>query len=64
MLKGQTPATEPDFAAECARKFRVHCNCRDLAPFHVDKDKYAEKAWAEVDAYLEWLEIQKLNKLL
>jgi hypothetical protein len=56
--------TEPeDFAAECARKFRVHIACRNIAPFHVDKRKYEAKAWAEVDAYLEWLEVQKLKKL-
>ena len=53
-----------DFAAECKRKFILHCACRNISPFHVDKDMYARKAWEEVDAYLEWLEVQKLNASL
>ena len=52
--------TEVDFAEECRAKFVLYCQSRKLAPFHVDKDKYAAMAWAQVDAYLDYLDVQGL----
>ena len=49
-----------DFAAECKRRFVIHCQARALCPFHIDKRKYEAMAWAEVDAYLDWLDVQAL----
>lgn len=54
----QKPAD--DFAAECKRRFALHCQARAIAPFHKDKRVYTDKAWAEVDAYLDWLDISSL----
>jgi hypothetical protein len=49
-----------DFGAECRRKFVLHCEARKLAPFHKDKRRYEALAWREVDAFLDWTEIQSL----
>lgn len=49
-----------DFGAECKRRFILHCEAAKAAPFHKDKRVYIAKAWAEVDAFLDWQEIQAL----
>lgn len=49
-----------DFPAECKQAFLRHTAARKIAPFHVDKHRYDELAWREVDAYLDWLEVQSL----
>ena len=58
--KFRSPEVEDDFAAECKRRFIQHCQSATLAPFHKDKRVYIDAAWNEVDAYLDWLDVQKL----
>ena len=57
--KTQAP-TEQSFAEECRHKFMVATHARRIVPFHVDKRKYDAEAWAAIDAYLDWLEINSL----
>ena len=57
--KFKAPA-ETTFVDECRHRFNVACQARKITPFHVDKRKYEAEAWAEIDAYLDWLEIEKL----
>lgn len=54
------PGAFEDFAAERKKSFIRHTGARKIAPFHVDKHRYDELAWAEVDAYLDWLDLQAL----
>ena len=56
----KSPQTTEDFAAECKSRFVLHCQAVAIAPFHKDKRRYADMAWAEVDAYLDWLDISSL----
>lgn len=64
LFKGQADpaplASSEDFVAERKKSFMRHTAARKLAPFHVDKHRYDELAWAEVDAYLDWLDLDTL----
>lgn len=49
-----------DFEVECRARFAHNCRLYAEHPFHIDKRKYAEMAYAVIDAYLDWLELSSL----
>lgn len=59
-FKAPAPQTlGEDFAAECRHRFNVACQSRKIVPFHKEKRKYADEAWAAVDDYLDWRDINE-----
>jgi hypothetical protein len=52
--------TDDDLAAECREKFLHYCAMRHEAKFHKDKRHYAEKAYEQVDIYLDLRDVQSL----
>ncbi len=51
---------DPDFEAECRRKFEINCRLYAASPFHADKKKYVVRAYEIIDAFLDWRELQSL----
>lgn len=49
-----------DFESECRREFKVYCECYKAAAYHSLKRLYVEKAYAVIDAWLDWLSVQTL----
>lgn len=49
-----------DFEAECRREFAVYCECYRTSAYHSLKRLYAEKAYAVIDAWLDWQSVQSL----
>jgi len=52
--------TEGDLAAECRSKFLLYCQLYREAKFHSLKRQYAEKAYEQVEIYLDWRDVQGL----
>jgi hypothetical protein len=51
---------EPDLAAECRERFLHYCLLYKQAAFHSLKRTYAEKAYEQVDIYLDLRDVQSL----
>lgn len=51
---------EVSFEEECRLRFLSYCDLYHRAPFHVQKRRYIEAAYAQVDAYLDWRDVQGL----
>jgi len=53
-------AKRDEFEVECRARFAHYCRLYAAAPFHADKKVHAEKAWVEIDAFLDWRDFQAL----
>jgi hypothetical protein len=53
-------AKEESFEETCRTRFLYYCDLRQRTPYHIDKRRYAEKAWVQIDAYLDWRDVQGL----
>lgn len=49
-----------EFGEECRLRFLAYCELARVSPYHFQKREYAEKAWAQVDAFLDWRDINGL----
>lgn len=49
-----------DFEADCRAKFVYYCRRCAESPFHAEKKMYAIKAFEQIDAYLDWRDVQTL----
>jgi hypothetical protein len=49
-----------EFEAECRKKFDIYCQCYKVAAYHSLKRKYAAKAYAVIDAFLDFRDVQSL----
>jgi hypothetical protein len=49
-----------DFESECRREFAVYCECYKASAYHSLKKLYAEKAYAVIDAFLDFRDVQSL----
>lgn len=49
-----------EFESECRREFTVYAECYKAAAYHSLKKVYVEKAYAVIDAYLDWCDVQGL----
>jgi hypothetical protein len=49
-----------DFEGHCRWRFKLYCDCYAQARYHSLKKKYMEKAYAAIDDYLTFKEIQDL----
>jgi hypothetical protein len=58
--RGGVMTKRDEFEVECRARFAHYCRLYAAAPFHIDKRTHAESAWAEIDAYLDWLDIRSL----
>jgi len=52
--------SDTDLAAECRSKFLLYCQLYREAKFHSLKRQYAEKAYEQVEIYLDWRDVQSL----
>lgn len=49
-----------DFELECRARFQTFCDLYQKAKFHSLKRKYAAQAYEQIDAYLDWRDVQSL----
>lgn len=49
-----------DLAAECRERFLHHCAQYKASPFHIDKRKFLERAYEQVDIYLALRDLDAL----
>jgi hypothetical protein len=52
--------SEPDLAAECRARFLHYCLMYHEAKFHKDKRHYVEKAYEQIDIFLDLRDVQSL----
>lgn len=50
----------PDLEAECRAAFAYYCARWAAAPFHVDKKKFFDLAYEQVDIYLDLRDLDAL----
>lgn len=53
-------AKEKSFEDECRARFLNYCRAYRTAPYHVHKRMYLAKAYEQIDAYLDWRDVQGL----
>lgn len=45
--------TDADLEQECREKFAYYCKRYAESPFHIDKKRYVEKAYEQVEIFLD-----------
>lgn len=52
--------TDVDLEAECREKFAQFCALYADSPFHIDKRRYHDLAYEQVEIFLDWRDVQRL----